>query len=276
MWELQVLALHGFRLLMNRYGSENTQFDTHFYANTSGSVIENRIVQMFMKLKTSEIWGEGNKICPLYWCTVWDVKIKVYVWRKCLCNQRWIHGRDNCVWWKVKLSLYLIKRHAMKTYWATFLTSALDKGKWSASRPCRLFPEERSLRYSLDSGLGGTQSRSRSVEKRDIFPFAWIQTPAFQTITRCYTNWADLLNISTETHSVIILHIQMRFGRVFLLIILCKFGRTCIRAPPIECHILTDSDTRTRPYFVSGRDELKYSITRVVQGRELPSSCRYF
>jgi hypothetical protein len=44
---------------------------------------------------------------------------------------------------KVKLSLCLTKSHAMKTYWEvevelhTFLTSALYRGEWSASRPGR-------------------------------------------------------------------------------------------------------------------------------------------
>jgi hypothetical protein len=50
---------------------------------------------------------------------------------------------------KVKLSLCLIKHHAVKMYWGveghlhTFLASALDGGEWSASRPGRLTPRER-------------------------------------------------------------------------------------------------------------------------------------
>jgi hypothetical protein len=50
---------------------------------------------------------------------------------------------------KVKLSLCLTKHHAMKTYWGmevylhAFLTSALDGGEWSASRPSRFTPRER-------------------------------------------------------------------------------------------------------------------------------------
>jgi hypothetical protein len=37
------------------------------------------------------------------------------------------------------LSLFLIKHHAVKTYWGVevFLTSALISGEWSASRPGR-------------------------------------------------------------------------------------------------------------------------------------------
>jgi hypothetical protein len=50
---------------------------------------------------------------------------------------------------KVKLSLCLIKHHAMKTYWGVevmlhaFLISALDAGEWS--RPGRFTPGERAL-----------------------------------------------------------------------------------------------------------------------------------
>jgi hypothetical protein len=48
------------------------------------------------------------------------------------------------------VSLCLTKHHAMKTYWEVelqlhaFLTSALEGGgEWSASRPCRFTPGER-------------------------------------------------------------------------------------------------------------------------------------
>jgi hypothetical protein len=42
-----------------------------------------------------------------------------------------------------------------------FLTSALDGGEWSASRPCRFIPRGKSPRYPLDRRLGGPQGRSR-------------------------------------------------------------------------------------------------------------------
>jgi hypothetical protein len=41
-----------------------------------------------------------------------------------------------------------------------FLTSALDGGEWSASRPGRFIPQVKSTWYSLDRRLGGPQSRS--------------------------------------------------------------------------------------------------------------------
>jgi hypothetical protein len=43
----------------------------------------------------------------------------------------------------------------------SFLTSALDGGEWSASRPGRaLYPRGKDPRYPLDRRLGGPQSRS--------------------------------------------------------------------------------------------------------------------
>jgi hypothetical protein len=52
-------------------------------------------------------------------------------------------------WVKVKLSLCLTKHHAVKMYGGVevqihvFLTSVLDGGKWSVSRPRRFTPGER-------------------------------------------------------------------------------------------------------------------------------------
>jgi hypothetical protein len=42
----------------------------------------------------------------------------------------------------------------------SFLTSALDGGEWSASRPGRALPPGKDLQYPLDIRLGGPQSRS--------------------------------------------------------------------------------------------------------------------
>jgi hypothetical protein len=42
----------------------------------------------------------------------------------------------------------------------SFLTSTLDGGEWSASRPGRALPRGKDPRYPLDRRLGGPQSRS--------------------------------------------------------------------------------------------------------------------
>jgi hypothetical protein len=50
---------------------------------------------------------------------------------------------------KVNLSLRLTKHHTVKMYWGSgdiappILTSALDGGEWSASRPGRFTPRKR-------------------------------------------------------------------------------------------------------------------------------------
>jgi hypothetical protein len=73
---------------------------------------------------------------------------------------------------KVKLSCY---RHAggkreRKYYSYSFLTSALDRGEWSASRPGRTLLSEKDPRYPLDRRLGGLQiwSGHRSYRKRPL------------------------------------------------------------------------------------------------------------
>jgi hypothetical protein len=51
------------------------------------------------------------------------------------------------------------------------LTSALDGGEWSASRPGRFTARERAPRYSFDRRLGGPQSRSGyDVEEKIPIP----------------------------------------------------------------------------------------------------------
>jgi hypothetical protein len=62
-----------------------------------------------------------------------------------------------------------------------FLTSVLDGGEWSASRPGR-FTKGESPRYSLDRRLGGPQSQSgRNVEEKNLSS-AGNRTPAVQPV----------------------------------------------------------------------------------------------
>jgi hypothetical protein len=67
---------------------------------------------------------------------------------------------------KGKTSPCLTKHHVMKTWWGieahlhAFLTSVLDGGDWSASRPGRFTHEERVPLYPMDGRLGGPQNRS--------------------------------------------------------------------------------------------------------------------
>jgi hypothetical protein len=58
----------------------------------------------------------------------------------------------------IKLSRYMPRRHKGGRRYSSYsyLTSALDGGEWSASRPGALYP----FRYPLDKRLGRPQSRS--------------------------------------------------------------------------------------------------------------------
>jgi hypothetical protein len=68
---------------------------------------------------------------------------------------------------KVKLSLYLTKHHAMKTYWgsggiAQHLLDFSIRWRWVVSfTPWPLYPQGKSPWYPLDRRLGGPQSCSR-------------------------------------------------------------------------------------------------------------------
>jgi hypothetical protein len=50
----------------------------------------------------------------------------------------------------------------------SFLTSALEGGKWSASRPGSALPPEKEPRYPLYRRLGGPQSRTGRRDKHLI------------------------------------------------------------------------------------------------------------
>jgi hypothetical protein len=75
---------------------------------------------------------------------------------------------------KVKLSLCLTKHHAMKEYWewryssTHSLTSALDGGEWSVSRPCCFTPRERAPGTHWIGGWVSTRAVLDAVSKRKI------------------------------------------------------------------------------------------------------------
>jgi hypothetical protein len=62
---------------------------------------------------------------------------------------------------KVKLTLWLTKRHAVKAYWGVevqgnaFFTSALGGDEWSVSRPGRFIYDN--LKYYVDLRIGVTE-----------------------------------------------------------------------------------------------------------------------
>jgi hypothetical protein len=83
-----------------------------------------------------------------------------------------VHTPDSI---KLKLSVCLIKHHAMKTYWGVeikahkILTSALDEAEWSASRSGRFTSGGKSFQppqFTLVRRLKGPRSGLDSVAKR--------------------------------------------------------------------------------------------------------------
>jgi hypothetical protein len=98
----------------------------------------------------------------------------------------------------IKLSLCLTKHHSMKAYWEwrynTYsLTSALDGGEWSASRPGRFTPRERAPGTHCIGGWVGSRAVLDAVVKRKI-PSSrreWnLRTPIVQSVAQRYTNRA--------------------------------------------------------------------------------------
>jgi len=75
------------------------------------------------------------------------------------------------------------------------LTSALDGGKWSASRPARFNPKKKSPRYPLERRLGEPQNRSgKGVEEKNSQPPPGIEPSnhdhaIVQPVVSRYTDW---------------------------------------------------------------------------------------
>jgi hypothetical protein len=104
------------------------------------------------------------------------------------------------------LSLYLTKHHAIKVYWEWryssmhSLTSSLDGGEWSASRPGRLTPRERAPGTHLIGGWAGPRAVLDAVVKRKIPSPRWKsnpRTPLVQPVTQHYTSYKGAENKST-------------------------------------------------------------------------------
>jgi hypothetical protein len=92
--------------------------------------------------------------------------------------------------------------HAMKALGGekyssySFMTSTLDEGQWSASRPGRALPTGKGPRYPLDRRLGGPQSRSGHMLKEKSFCLcrgSKPDRPVVQAVARHYTDWATRL-----------------------------------------------------------------------------------
>jgi hypothetical protein len=99
---------------------------------------------------------------------------------------------------KVKLSLCLIKHHAMKTYWGSrgIAPRILDLGtrwRWSASRPGCFIPRKRAPGTHWIGGWVGPRDVQDTVVKRKIpspHRESNSRTPIVQPVAQRYTDWA--------------------------------------------------------------------------------------
>jgi hypothetical protein len=73
---------------------------------------------------------------------------------------------------------------------APLLTTALDRGEWSASLQRLLYPQGKSARYPLDKRLSGPQSRSGHCgEEKNLLPPPGNRTPVILPLAHRYTDW---------------------------------------------------------------------------------------
>jgi hypothetical protein len=73
------------------------------------------------------------------------------------------------------------------------LTSALDRGEWSASRPGRFIPRERVPGTHWIGGSVGPRAVLDAAVKRKITSSrrkSNPRTPIVQPVAQCYTDWA--------------------------------------------------------------------------------------
>jgi hypothetical protein len=89
---------------------------------------------------------------------------------------------------------FLTEHHAMKVYCGVthYLTSALDGGKWSASRPGRFTLRERAPGTHWIGGWVGPRAVLDAVLKRKIPNSRWEcnpRTPIVQPVAQRYTDW---------------------------------------------------------------------------------------
>jgi hypothetical protein len=108
---------------------------------------------------------DSSKVVVIY-----PMKFNLYI----AIKSNKIHLYSKKVKVKLKFSLCSTKHHAMKAYWewrysSTYsLTSALDGGEWSTSRPGRFTPRERAPGTHWIGGWVGPRTVLDAVVKRKI------------------------------------------------------------------------------------------------------------
>jgi hypothetical protein len=128
---------------------------------------------------------------------------------------------------KLKVSLCLIKLHPIKTYLEvevrlyTFLTSALDTGKFSASCPHRFTAGKRSPGTQWIGGLVGLRTRLDAMTQRKYplpapapaaYQISVVQPVAYLKLANLKANCEDLQNFSMHIFGVTMYALGLRNG----------------------------------------------------------------
>jgi hypothetical protein len=98
----------------------------------------------------------------------------------------------------IKVVQCLTNHHAMEAYWGWMyssthsLTSALDGGEWSASRPGRFIPRERPSTRWIGGWVGTRAVLDAAVKRKIPSPRRESnpRTPIAQPVAQRYTDWA--------------------------------------------------------------------------------------
>jgi len=116
---------------------------------------ENALGSVISKVKVSAKNTFGNRVLSR---PTWNrLRLATAVWWVCLWRMEWLKQKQK----REVVPLPPCRRQGGEKYSSySFLTSALDGGEWSASRPGRALPLGKDLRYPLDRRLGGPQSWS--------------------------------------------------------------------------------------------------------------------
>jgi hypothetical protein len=121
------------------------------------------------------------------------------------------------------VSLRSIESHLGERRYSSysFLTSALEGGEWSASRPDRALPPGKELPVPIvqEAGWAPEPVWTQRLEERSS-AFVTDRTPAVQSVVRQYTDWATRLTVPILSHMNLVHILPQYFPKIYFNIIL--------------------------------------------------------
>jgi hypothetical protein len=172
----------------------------------------------------------------------------------------------------------------MKAYWGSrgiaphTLTSALDGGEWSISRPGRFTPRERDPGTHWIGGWLGPRVVLDAVVKRKIpspHRESNTRTPIVQPVAQRYTDWA-ITALSIITHALLLSHCfvtkwSIYSQRIILsgISFLLRINNGTVDGTNDEA-VGNTPKSSTRGLWSVGRNDLTPSAARSVLGHKAP------